>query len=78
MTNDSAHVDLTARDLVIGARSAPPKRRHRKPTLTTALKAARKAGADRVEIVDGKIVIALAGEPAKPNGNPRKLLRSRC
>jgi hypothetical protein len=65
MTNDSAHVHhLTACDLVIGARAAPPKRRHRKPTLAAALKAARKAGAARVEIVDGKIVIALVGETA--------------
>jgi hypothetical protein len=70
MTDHPAHVDhLTSCDLVIGARAAPPKRRQRGATLAAALKAARKAGADRVEIVDGKIVIALAGEPAKPNGN---------
>jgi hypothetical protein len=65
MTNDSAHVHhLIACGLVIGARAAPPKRRQRKPTLTAALKAARRAGADRVEIVDGKIVIALVGKTA--------------
>ena len=61
MTNDTAHVyHLTACDLVVGARAAAPKRRPRKPTL----KAARKAGADRVEIVDGKIVITLVGKTA--------------
>jgi hypothetical protein len=59
---------LTACDLIVGARTAPPKRRQRKPTLTAALKAARKAGADHVEIVDGRIVIALAGEKATPTG----------
>ena len=70
MTNDSARVDhLTACDLVVGAHATPPKRRQRKPTLAAALKAARKAGADHVEIVDGKIVVALAGQPAKPTGN---------
>jgi hypothetical protein len=70
MTDHQARVHhLTACDLVIGAKAAPPKRRQRKPTLAAALKAARKAGADRVEIVDGRIVIALAGETAKPIGN---------
>jgi hypothetical protein len=56
---------LTALDLVIGAQL---KRRPRKPSFASTLKAARKAGADRVEIVDSKIVIALASEPAKPMG----------
>jgi hypothetical protein len=60
---------LTACDLIVGARTTPPKHRQRKQTLTTTLKAARKAGADRVEVVDGKIVIVLAGQPVKPNGN---------
>jgi hypothetical protein len=50
-------------------RAAPLRRRQRRATLAAALKAARQAGADRIEIVDGKIVIALAGESAKPNGN---------
>jgi hypothetical protein len=61
----SAPDHLTALDLVIGAQ---PKRRPRKPSFASTLKAARKAGADRVEMVDGKIVIALASEPAKPKG----------
>jgi hypothetical protein len=70
MTNDPALVHhLTAFDLFIGASASPAKRRQRKATLAAPLKAARKAGPDRVEIVDGKIVIALAGESAKPNGN---------
>jgi hypothetical protein len=54
---------LTALDLVIGI---PPYRRLRKATLVSAIKAARRAGragADRVEVIDGRIVIALAGEP---------------
>jgi hypothetical protein len=66
MTNDSVHVDLTARDLVIGARGALPNHPTFTAALRAALRAARKAGADRVEIVDGRIVIALA----KSNGNP--------
>jgi hypothetical protein len=67
MTNDSANVNhLTSCDLVLGAPAAPPKRRPRKPSLASALKAARKAGADRVEILDNKIVIPLASDPAKP------------
>jgi hypothetical protein len=70
MTNDSAGVNhLTGCDLIVGAPAAPPKRRPRKPSLASTLKAARKAGADHVEIIDGKIVIALAGEPVKPTGN---------
>lgn len=70
MTNDPALVHhLTACDLFIGASASPAKRRQRKATPAAALKAARKAGPARVEIVDGKIVIALAGESAKPNGN---------
>jgi|HubBroStandDraft_6_1064221.scaffolds.fasta_scaffold2788943_1 hypothetical protein len=60
---------LTGCDLIVGARTAPPKCRQREPTFTAALKAARKVGADRVEVVDGKIVIVLAGQSAKPNGN---------
>jgi hypothetical protein len=60
---------LTACDLVIGPPAPPAKRRQRKPTLAAALRAARKAGADRVEIVEDRIVIALAGEAAKPIGN---------
>lgn len=60
---------IKACGLIIGAGAAPPKHRQRKQTLATALKAARKAGADRVEVVDGKIVIVLAGQPVKPNGN---------
>jgi len=65
MTNDFAHVHhLTACDLVVSGRAGAPKRRLRKPTLTAALKAARRAGADRVEIVDGKIVITLVGKTA--------------
>jgi hypothetical protein len=54
---------MTALDLVIGAQ---PKRRPRKRSFASTLKAARKAGADRVEILDNKIVIPLASEPAKP------------
>jgi hypothetical protein len=68
MTNDSANVNhLTSCDLIVGAPAAPPKRRPRKPSLASTLKAARKAGADHVTI--GEIVIALAGETAKPTGN---------
>lgn len=60
---------LTGCDLIVGARTTPPKCRQREPTFTAALKAARKVGAERVEVVDGKIVIVLAGQSAKPNGN---------
>jgi hypothetical protein len=60
---------LTASDLIVGARTEPTKCRQREPTFPAALKAARKVGADRVEVVDGKIVIVLTGKPAKPNGN---------
>ena len=56
-------VHMTALDLVVGAQS---KRRPRKPSFASTLKAARKAGADRVEILDNKIVIPLASDPAKP------------
>jgi hypothetical protein len=62
------HRMIKACDLIIGA-GAPPKHRQRKQTLATALKAARKAGADRVEVVDGKIVIVLGGQPVKSSGN---------
>jgi hypothetical protein len=58
---------IKASDLIIGAGAAPPKSQL-KQMLATALKAARKAGADRVE-VDGRIVIVLARQPVKPNGN---------
>jgi hypothetical protein len=60
---------IEASDLVIGASAAPPKNRQPKSMLPTALKAARRVGADRVEVVNGKIVIFLAGRPLKPNGN---------
>jgi hypothetical protein len=60
---------IKASDLIIGAGAAPPKNLWSKQMLATALKAARKAGADRVEVVDGKIVIVLAGQPVKRNGN---------
>jgi hypothetical protein len=71
MTNDFTHVHhLTACDLVVSARAAAPKRRPRKPTLTATLKAARRAGADRVEIVDGKIVITLVGKTATGTDPP--------
>jgi hypothetical protein len=40
-----------------------PRRRPRKPPLESALKATRKVGVGHVEIIDGKIVVALAGEP---------------
>jgi hypothetical protein len=59
---------LKAENFAIGARSSAP-RGPRKPSLASTLKAARKAGAGHVEIIDGKIVIALAGEPVKPTGN---------
>jgi len=68
MTNDSANVNhLTSCDLIVGAPAAPTKRRPRKPSLASTLKAARKAGADYVTI--GEIVIALAGKTAKPTDN---------
>jgi hypothetical protein len=63
MTNDPAVHPLTALDLVIGASTAPKRRRRR---LESTLKAARKAGAGHVEIFDDKVVIQLAGKPAKP------------
>jgi hypothetical protein len=69
MTDYQSVHPLKACDLIIGAGSDPPKHRQRKQTLTTALKAARKAGADRVEVVDGKIVIVLAGRPVNSSGN---------
>jgi hypothetical protein len=58
---------LIAHDLVIAGGAPPLRRRPRKPSLASTLKAARKAGADHVTI--GEIVIALAGETAKPTGN---------
>lgn len=64
MTNDPGFHPLTALDLVIGAPTAPKPRRRRR-SLASTLKAARKAGAGHVEIIDDKVVIPLAGEPAK-------------
>jgi hypothetical protein len=62
MTNDPGVHPLTALDLVIGASTAPKRRRRR---LESTIKAARKAGAGHVEIFDDRVVIPLAGEPAK-------------
>lgn len=69
MTNDSNVHQLTAVDLVVGT-SAAPKHRRRRRSLASTLKAARKAGAGHVELTEDKVVIALAGEPAEPQGSP--------
>jgi hypothetical protein len=39
------------------------------PPLESALDAARKVGVGHVEIIDGNIVVALAGEPVQSAGN---------
>ena len=72
MTNNPAVHPLTALDLVISAPAAS-KRRRRRPSLTSTLKAAQRAGADHVELVDDKVVIHPGGEPASRNwrGFPR-------
>jgi hypothetical protein len=61
MTNQSIR-RLAAVSLVVGAPAAV-KHRHRRRSLASTLKAARKAGAGHVEFIDDKVVIALAGEP---------------
>jgi hypothetical protein len=68
-------VNLTA--VGLGEHTAPPRaaRRRRPPSLASAVKAAKRAGADRVEIYprSGRIVIPLAGaapgESAADAGN---------
>jgi hypothetical protein len=67
MTNDPAVHPLTALDLVIGASTAP-KRRKRKRPIGSTLRAARKAGARRVELTEEKMVVDFSGEPAGPGG----------
>jgi hypothetical protein len=62
MTNDSNVHHLTAVNLVVGT-SAAPKHRRRRRSLASTLKAARKAGAGHVELVEDKVVIALTSEP---------------
>ena len=52
---------LTAVDLVAGAPAAL-KHRRRRPSLASTLRAARKAGAGHVELIDDKVVISPAGE----------------
>jgi hypothetical protein len=58
-------VHLTALGFTIGEHAAPPRaaRRQRQLTLTSTVKAAKRAGADRVEIDprSGRIVIPFAG-----------------
>jgi hypothetical protein len=58
-------VHLTAVGFTVGEHAAPPRaaRRQHPPTLPSAIKAAKRAGADRVEIDprSGRIVIPLAG-----------------
>jgi hypothetical protein len=58
----SAIHHLTAVDLVVGA---PTARKRRRLSLVSALKAARKAGANHVEVIGEKIVIPLTGEAAE-------------
>jgi hypothetical protein len=54
---------LIATNLEVGA---PPKRRHRRRSLASTLRAARKAGAGHAEILEGRIVISLAANLAPP------------
>jgi hypothetical protein len=58
-------VHLAAVGLTVGEHVAQPRaaRRRRRPTLTSTVKIAKRAGADRVEIDprSGRIVISLAG-----------------
>jgi hypothetical protein len=61
MTNESIH-HLQAISLVVGTPAAV-KHRQRRRSLASTLKAARKAGAGHVELINNKVVIALAGEP---------------
>jgi hypothetical protein len=66
-------VHLTAVGFEIGEQAAPPAaplqptRQRRRPTLASAVKAAKRAGADRVEIDprNGRIVIPLTGNGAE-------------
>jgi hypothetical protein len=67
MTNDSTVHHLAAVDLVAGA-AAALKHRRRRPSLVSTLKAARKAGAGQVELIDNKVVISLAGETENDAG----------
>jgi hypothetical protein len=70
-------VHLTAVCFKIGEQAAPlaapsqPMRRQRRPTLASAVKAAKRAGADRVEIDprNGRIVIPLAGNSVESEGD---------
>ena len=62
MTSQSALHHFAAVNLVVGTPAAV-KHRHRRRSLASTLKAARKAGAGHVELIDDKVVIALAGEP---------------
>jgi hypothetical protein len=67
-------IHLEAVGFTIGERAAPSRavRLQRRPTLASALKAAKRAGADRVEIDPrtGRIVVPLAasGESAADSG----------
>jgi hypothetical protein len=68
MTNESIH-QLSAISLVVGTLAAV-KHRQRRRSLASTLKAARKAGAGHVELIDNKVVIALAGKPPDTRAGP--------
>jgi hypothetical protein len=73
--NDRIH-HLTSIGITIGENAAPPsasmpRRRQRRPTLAAAVKVAKRAGVDRVEIdqKSGRIVIPLTGNSAQQTGD---------
>jgi hypothetical protein len=66
MTSQPTVHPLAAVNLVVGT-PAPAKRRERRRPLESTLRAARKAGARRVELTEEKIVIDLS-DPAQPRG----------
>lgn len=75
INNNRVH-HLTAIGITIGENAAPPsapipRHRHRRPTLAAAVKVAKRAGADRVEIdqKSGRIVIPLTGNGAERPGD---------
>jgi hypothetical protein len=75
INNDSVH-HLTFSGITIGENAvlpaAPiPRRRNRPATLAAAVKVAKRAGADRVEIdqKSGRIVISLTGSGAEQPGD---------
>jgi hypothetical protein len=75
MHNSCVH-PLTAEGITVGENAARPaapiaRRRSRPPTLDAAVKVAKRAGADRVEIdqKSGRIVISLTRSGAEPSGD---------